>query len=166
MKKAFFSIVAITFLCAVAQAQTHPVPTFSEYRVAVKKKRIKAVDFRKEPDLRNFRTRINRAVRDGINFAGHYILAGWGCGTGCTNAVIIDAIKGKTYTPVELAGVSAVYGEGYSDVQLEFRKNSALLIIHGSPGTASEDDAVPTAGDYYYSWKNNSLHLIESHAKN
>jgi hypothetical protein len=38
-----------------------------------------------------------------------------------------------------IRNVDATYGDGYSDEQLEFTKSSRLLIIHGVPGSKSEN---------------------------
>ena len=48
---------------------------------------------------RMFRTRIQEAAKDGVNFAGHYVVASWGCGTGCTQFVVLDAITGAVAEP-------------------------------------------------------------------
>ncbi|HWA91825.1 MAG TPA: hypothetical protein VG889_17435 [Rhizomicrobium sp.] len=49
-------------------------------------------------DARMFRTNLRNAVKDaahdGPNFAGHYTIAGWGCGTGCMNWAVIDLKTG------------------------------------------------------------------------
>jgi hypothetical protein len=37
-------------------------------------------------------------AKEGPNFAGHYTLIEWGCGTECQNHMIIDAITGKGYS--------------------------------------------------------------------
>jgi peptidoglycan/LPS O-acetylase OafA/YrhL len=44
-----------------------------------------------------FRTRIREAATQPPNFAGHYVLATWGCGAECVSYVIIDAKSGTVY---------------------------------------------------------------------
>ncbi|HEX8329633.1 MAG TPA: hypothetical protein VF629_19000 [Hymenobacter sp.] len=44
-----------------------------------------------------FRTRIREAAVQPPNFAGHYVLATWGCGTECVSYVIINAKTGAVY---------------------------------------------------------------------
>ena len=44
-----------------------------------------------------FRTRIREAAAQLPNFAGHYVLATWGCGMECVSYVIIDAKTGAVY---------------------------------------------------------------------
>ena len=154
----FFIAAGFSF----AQAQTSKAPKFAEYPAKVEKQRIHSINFKKDPTFSDYKTRISRALREGVNFAGRYILTGWGCGTGCTNALIIDARTGKIFTPAELSNVDATYGDEYSEVQLEFRKNSRLLIIHGRPGTDDENAKLPPPGDHYYEWKDGRLRHISS----
>ena len=45
-----------------------------------------------------FRTRIREAARQKPNFAGHYVLATWGCGAECLSSAIIDVKTGEVYT--------------------------------------------------------------------
>lgn len=41
------------------------------------------------------RTRIREALREDANFAGHYTIVTMGCGTGCTNNLMVDRKTGK-----------------------------------------------------------------------
>src|SRR3954469_9604539 len=90
MKRQLFIFLLITGFGIAVYAQ-RVVPTFGHYPSKVEKARVKAINFKKNPDARTMRTRLSEAMRGGVNFAGHYILTGWGCGTGCTNAAIIEA---------------------------------------------------------------------------
>jgi len=45
----------------------------------------------------HFRTRIREAATQPPNFAGHYVLATWGCGAECVSYAIIDARTGAVY---------------------------------------------------------------------
>src|SRR4051794_13500037 len=53
-----------------------------------------APDVRSDARSRSYRTQLTEWAREKPNFAGHYILATWGCGTGCAEIAIIDAITG------------------------------------------------------------------------
>jgi len=153
--------VAIAFI-AWALAMTalgQRTPSFSQYPARVEKARAKSINF-KQPNNRTYKTRLSEALRGGVNFAGHYIIVGWGCGTGCTNAAVIDARTGNVAWPIQFYNVDASYGDGYSDEQIEFRKNSRLMIIHGRPGSANENDQ-NKPGDYYYEWRNNSFRRLK-----
>jgi len=43
---------------------------------------------------REYRTRLSQWAKEKPNFADHYILATWGCGTNCTQITIVDAKTG------------------------------------------------------------------------
>src|SRR3954463_15436135 len=93
MVRSLALLVMMCVLALVAAAQGKP-PTFSQYSVKVEKARIQAIDFKKNPDARTYKTRLIHGLEGGVNFAGHYIIVGWGCGTGCTNAAVIDTFTG------------------------------------------------------------------------
>jgi hypothetical protein len=46
-----------------------------------------------------YRTQIREQAQKGPNFAGHFTLANWGCGSPCLEFVIINAISGAIYDP-------------------------------------------------------------------
>ena len=58
-----------------------------------------APDVQSDSRSRTYRTVLRGWATEKPNFAGHYILATWGCGTGCTQVAIIDAITGKVFHP-------------------------------------------------------------------
>lgn len=150
-------LICAAAIAALAQAK---VPVFSQFPSKVEKARIKSIDFKKNPDARTYRTRLTHALDRGVNFAGHYIIAGWGCGTGCTNAAVIDTFTGQIYWPDEFFNVDATYGNEYSDIQIDFKKDSRLIIIHGRPGTKEERGSTAPSGDHYFEWKNNKFRYI------
>lgn len=60
------------------------------------------VDFSTNPNARLFYTKITGDAAVGPNFAGHFTVSGWGCGTGCGGYSIVDSITGNIveYAPV------------------------------------------------------------------
>ena len=54
-----------------------------------------------------FRTRITKEALQGPNFAGHYTVATWGCGTGCTEFAIVNAKTGTVFFP-SFGGVESI----------------------------------------------------------
>jgi hypothetical protein len=155
-------IAALTiFGAGVLSIPAQSVPKFSDYPTRVTKARASSIDFKRDPSARTFRTRLSAALRDGVNFAGHYIVTGWGCGTGCSNAAIIEARTGRVIWPDQFANIDASYGAGYSEKQIDFRPNSRLLIIHGRPGSFDENAGPKPAGDYYYEWRAEGLRLLK-----
>src|SRR5215213_4528024 len=154
------SVFAIA-LSVPAIAQKQAGVTFSAFSVGVEGKKAKSIDFRRSPSASTFRTRLKEALRGPVDFAGHYIVAGWGCGTGCIYSGIIDTRTGIVYFPIELAGLGVAYNETeYVDKPLEYRKNSRLLILRGSPGVM-DNEADKPIGTYYYQWSDNHLRLVK-----
>lgn len=162
MRKYILLPILLLIIIAGANAQSAKTPKFTQYPAAVEKARVKSINFKRNPSARTFRTRLSEALAGGVNFAGHYIVTGWGCGTGCTNAAIIDARTGDVIWPDQFMNIDATYGDGYSEEQLEFKKNSRLLIIHGRPGSKNENAKTPPSGDHYYEWRGKRLHFLKS----
>ncbi|PDT79782.1 hypothetical protein [Sinorhizobium sp. BJ1] len=53
-------------------------------------------DFKKrDRDFNSFRTRIREGMKQGPNFAGHYSVIQFGCGTGCSGVVVADNQTGR-----------------------------------------------------------------------
>ena len=81
-----------------------------------------------------FRTRLTDAAKEPPDFAGHYRIAGWGCGSACVATAIVNLKTGLVYPP-PLAGK----GEGWQrwmncaawldDKPLEYRRDSRLMIV-------------------------------------
>jgi hypothetical protein len=154
--------IAIAVCSGFAQAK----PKFAAFPATVERARVKAIDFKKNPDARTFRTRLSEALRRGVNFAGHYVVAGWGCGTGCISGAIIDARTGNVFWPEQFNAMGVLYSDGeYADEPVAYRKNSRMLVISGIPGNAEDNAPDKPSGIYYYEWKNNRLRQIRFVAK-
>jgi hypothetical protein len=152
-KSALLSIITILLTSAVfAQKGVAPAPTFAKYRVKVTKAKPKPVNLRSHKEARTFRTRLREANKRGVNFAGHYIIATWGCGTGCLYGAVINTLNGRVYFPGELKGVGAGFGELSDTDLLQYRKNSRLLIVSGYTGGTAESDS-PEYGVSYLLWQ-------------
>lgn len=86
---------------------------------------------------RQYGGRLRDASHGAVNFAGHQILATWGCGASCIVAATIDAKTGEVaWLPFTVCCWDLNIIE-----PLEFRPDSRLLIVHGSrneigPGSA------------------------------
>lgn len=115
-------------------------------------------------DARNFRTRISAWSKEEPNFAGHFIMATWGCGTNCTQFTIIDASTGKVFEPKGITTNVAVNVHDdllqggdfwHSSAAIKFKRDSRLLILIGTP----EED-VSRRGISYYVWTGTELRLI------
>jgi hypothetical protein len=60
-----------------------------------------AVDFASARGARRFRTVLSHGAAAGPNFADHYTIVSWGCGSPCVEWVILDAATGRVayWTP-------------------------------------------------------------------
>jgi hypothetical protein len=80
-------------LSAVAQKLS-----FNRYKVSVYEGRRAKVIIKGNPLAENYRTTIREGYKaTGLNFAGHYCLVYWGCGSDCQHAAIVDLKTGIVY---------------------------------------------------------------------
>jgi len=114
------------------------------------------------PADRLFRTMIRQGGAKGPNFAGHYTIAAWGCGSGCISIAVIDAKDGKLYSSpfrtlgwgmplLKYEGKFVPYEEGFTP--LAYRLDSRLLTVRGCP----EDS---DCASYFYEWTGSTFKLI------
>jgi len=117
-----------------------PRPSFADYPV----KEI----YQAEPapaiitkEYRMMRTRIREGARSEVQFAGHYTVPGWGCGTFCIGFVIVDSKTGKIYGGGGANGLPDTWlDQQEGDVELlEYHPNSRLLRINGCLGEQNCD---------------------------
>ncbi len=115
------------------------------------------LDFLSHPDANKFRTRLKDAAQEKPNFANHYIVTSWGCGTKCRMIAIIDANNGKIYFPFNVC----CWGDDVDD-PLAFRLNSTLFVVNGDVDEKGEN------GVYYFKWERNLMRIIskQSDSKN
>lgn len=154
----FFAIATAISISVVSAcpAQDVYIPEFEEHKVKVSKITPKKINFRGDPQPWKYRTRLREANKEGINFAGHYIIASWGCGTGCSIGAIIDAKTGEVFFPDELAGGFGIE-TGHPEESLdkygnfEYKPESNLLVLNGWGGEKN--------GVRYLLWENNQFRL-------
>jgi len=98
---------------------------------------------------RQFKTVIRDAAKGPINFAGHHILATWGCGANCVMASAVDVKSGMVRSlPFSVSGWPLNVTE-----PLSFRPDSCLLIVRGSRNESTE------RGTYYYMFDGQAFKL-------
>lgn len=107
-----------------------PYLRFSDFRVnTIEHQKYADLDLRSNKYASMYRTRLKQGYSaDTANFAGHYSLVYWGCGSGCKLAVIIDRKTGKIYDAPESS-------RGY-----KFRVDSRMLIVNPPDSTGFYDD--------------------------
>ena len=101
-----------------------------------------------------FRTRLREDSRGGPNFAGHYTVVIWGCGTGCAQMGVVDAKTGRVYfPPVEYMDIPDTSD---ADVRSRwFRPDSRLLRI-----TQNFYDPAGRYTAYYYLFDRGRFRLL------
>lgn len=86
------------------------------------------------PSQRSFRTMIRRGAASKVEFAGHYTVPRWGCGTGCNGFVIVDSITGKVYDGFSIAELPLKWQESHKlEERMDFNPRSRLMKINGCP---------------------------------
>lgn len=122
-------MAAASFLPLSAQGQRRATrPQFGDYAVREifrgRPARVR-LDSRR---ARNYRTVLREGAQAGPNFAGHYTLVQWGCGTGCAQVAIVDAKTGRVYfPPLEYSDIIDMEDEAVRS--RFFRLDSRLLVL-------------------------------------
>jgi hypothetical protein len=166
--KLLFAVLCLCFLTSPALAQDGAAPNFKDYAEPVFKGRVAALKLT-TPQARGYRTRLREGARRAVNFAGHYKLHTWSCGTGCLQTAFIDAKTGEVFFPAELNGFilcffdSELVAHDLED-SLQFQKGSRLIVMSGYP-YSERDKAEPKKGLYYYEWTGRELKLLKFEAK-
>ncbi|WP_322054898.1 hypothetical protein [Paraburkholderia bannensis] len=106
---------------------------------------------------KRFTTVLHEEFQQPANFAGHYRVAIWGCGTDCRSFAILDKTTGTAYTLEHVELIAGVMGN--DDERIDFRRDSRLLVIAGE---FDDDDA--RRGKFYYLWTGQRLEQIYSSA--
>jgi hypothetical protein len=131
-------------------------PRFEDFPISQIYRGVPApVDLRSNPEAPSYRTRLRQGAGKGPNFAGHYTVVGWGCGSNCESTMIVDALTGRVY-------------DSFGDERgAEFRINSNLVIADpgGGPGAIgyldNPTDSLPVR---YYVWSDDRFKLIYEEA--
>ena len=150
------TLIALALGCSANADQS---PRFEDFAVTnLFKGTTAVVDLSSHPEARHYRTELRRQAAEGADFAGHYKIAIWGCGSSCAQFAIVDSQSGRVYFPRELSYYTWADYDG-TNFGLQYRLDSKLLVLHGSP--AEE----PQVGAFYYVWQTNSLLLIRKELK-
>lgn len=159
MKKLILlTIIALFSLNTFAQK----TPTFSDYQIPVEKATAQKIILTGNRKAKQFRTNLKEALAEGkINFAGKFIIAEWGCGSGCTQAAIIDTQTGNVFFPDVLwQAIAGSITLGDHEL-LEYKNDSCLLIIAGYAGMNGGDSEKFKHGIGYLEWTGTNFRLIK-----
>jgi hypothetical protein len=147
----FIILLGVAGLMPFPAAAQEPVPAFEDFPVVeIYQGATAPLDLADNPAAQAYRTRLIEAAREKPNFAGHYIIAAWGCGAACVEGSIIDAQTGQVFMlPFYVCCWNGAEGP------FEFRLDSRLLIIRGR-----RNEQLPEA--VYYHWSEGQLELLHT----
>ncbi len=97
---------------------------------------------------------------DGPNFAGHFVIEEFTCGSGCTSFVIVNVQTSKIFHfdfNVAYSFCSQNYEPGS---ELTYRPDSKLLVVDGKIETLSPTMIDGPCGHFYYLWDGRTLKQI------
>jgi hypothetical protein len=143
-------------------------PTFASYRVAVPQAfDTPKLDLESNTTARMYRTVLRDEVARGPNFAGHYRVALWGCGSSCSMFAVVNLNTGRVITPERFSYTSGLYfgvdiqkvfPDSHKDYWLlGFTKDSRLLVVLGD---LDEDES--REGAFYFVLDHERLRLVHS----
>lgn len=145
IKLAVAVLVLATF-AGSALAQNR-VPQFKDYSVS-NVYRGKTRPLALTRDDRMFKTRLGWAAKNQKpNFAGHYILTSWGCGSTCVMGAVIDARTGKVHW-WKFTLCCWNFGADDKFQPIEFRLNSKLIVFSGA-----RDEKEGDVGAHFYKFE-------------
>ena len=141
MKRLAISFIICLFTASLGAAQSQKIPTFEQYSVSVSKSRPKPLDLKSHTMARKYRSNLRYQVKDGVNFAGHFVLTKFSCGAACFLGAVVNTKTGRVFFPNQIS----VSGLQDWDKDIGIRRNSRLLILN----EYSEGRLI---GTHYYLW--------------
>jgi hypothetical protein len=121
---------------AFAGSPSEQRPKFSDYAVREIYSGTPAVP-KLSQDQRTFRTMIRRGSNKKVEFAGHYTVPLWGCGTSCNQFAVVDSVTGTVYdvpfSIVEFPGAWFDSHDADTYKRMEFYPSSRLMKINACP---------------------------------
>jgi hypothetical protein len=129
-------LLLASFIPCVSHAQPQE-PKFDQFKVtSIYKGPTRLPDFqRRDRQFADFRTRLRDGLKAGPNFAGHYSVVQFGCGTGCSRVYLADNRTGKVFEFPR-------GGEDNQHLDLSFKLDSRMLVAQWSSGFGDNDQCV------------------------
>lgn len=171
-------IAVVAAISCFAQHRSASAPAFEDYPVKEVFNRAPHTPVLVTPEQRKYRTRIRDGVEKGWgvvidgdwdkrqgtpgpNFAGHYIVIVWGCGSPCLMMAVCNAATGAVYNPplsarglaLPLLVLPDSVGENAS---IAYRQDSRLMIIRAMP----PGQRTATSYTFYFVLENGSWRLL------
>jgi len=139
---------------AYAQS-TASVPQPGDYPAGeIFRGRAAKVDLRPK-ESREYRTRLKEAASQPANFAGHYVLAKWGCGSSCAHGAAVDLKSGKVvFLPGTVCCWPIELPENFEPI--EFKLQSRLVVLNGQLNEEGPE------GPHYFELANGAFKRVVS----
>jgi len=120
------------FIMATCWAVSSQAPRFEDFSASVSERASKVSPRITTPFQRQFRTQIIQQSWLLPNFAGHFRIAEWGCGSSCVQIAVIDLDTGHVWDgPFSTLSYAVPYRYEGGDTELDYRRGSRLLIARG-----------------------------------
>ncbi len=151
MRKLLLVILIIPALAGASVAQKKE-PRFDDFPVAGRSSgKPSRLNLSSHAQARMFRTMLRDVAKKGANFAGHYAIGYWGCGTECLRIGIVNLRTGQAYV-----------SPFYASVGVAYRADSRLLIVAPQEQIRElyGDDAPEYLHPRYYVLRGNKLVLV------
>jgi hypothetical protein len=167
-------VIGLAWLMAGIAVAQLPVPRFEDYPVVESFTGQPAIPVLTTSQQRMYRTRIREGVthgsgvwtgtwkeakeKQGPNFAGHYIVIRWGCGSNCLMMALVDAKTGRVYSPPlsEVGMELYVPMDMMGDKEIDFQPNSSLMVLRNACKAARKE-----CGVYYFNWECDHFALVK-----
>jgi len=139
------------------------IPRFEDYPVTEVWRGIPAPVKLGTPAEHMFRTELKTAAKEPPNFAGHYRVTQWGCGTRCAAGALIDLTTGDVFSlprSLNRSGwehwifCASMYDKG----GIDSRPDSRILVVRC--GAQADDQGNNTPDSYYFLWEQNHFRLL------
>lgn len=123
------------------------------------------VDTKTTTTGRTYRTVLKNGIAAGANFAGHYTVVVWGCGSSCSSFAVVDLKTGQVILPKGIHSVTGLHLDNTVEQFLpegqhgywgyRYKLDSRLLVL---VGMFNEDEK--REGAYYFVMDNNHLKQV------
>ena len=149
---------SVTLLCSSMLLASHSIaaelPRFTDFPAQCYTiNRPARVNLSSNPLARRYRTRLRLGAATGPNFAGHYTVVEWGCGSACASCGVVDARTGTVFGDDTMNGAKTGYA---------YRRDSNLFIVN-----PVEDSLRFHFGDTlltsYYLWNGRTFKFLRTH---
>ena len=151
-------IILAIFVSLVAASETlhaqTKVPQFKDYPAIEKFNGKNAPPRLITRTDKMYRTMLREGATGKPNFAGHFIVATWGCGTQCIMGAVIDANTGNVYWLPHSTCCWDQIDDNFEPI--EFRLNSRLIIFSGLRDEDGDN------GAHFYEFKEGKFIHIKS----